>query len=93
MGRVVRILNIPLLVCDLCLGDRADHSHRMLAGVATMCAGVFIAKGFGSIHSFGIHYLADIVGFLIHGMGAVPFFEAYQQTRRVHESHVLPASA
>jgi hypothetical protein len=36
---------------------------------------VFIAKVGGDVHVYGLHYVLDLAGYLVHGIGAVPFVD------------------
>ena len=40
-----------------------------------MLIGVTVAKGSASIHIEAFHYIGDLLGYLIHGIGAVPFVD------------------
>lgn len=55
-----------------------DHTvtHRMVVGLVVMSAGVMVSK----LELHGIpawHYVADGIGYFIHGLGAAPFIEYF----------------
>lgn len=66
-------VNIPKRMADHAFGHHHSHRHRMVFGVVFMAIGVLIAK----LLHFNLltHILADIVGYGVHGMGAVPFID------------------
>lgn len=45
----------------------------MCVGLIIMPIGVFISKCFADIHI--AHFICDMIGYAIHGMGAMPFLE------------------
>lgn len=57
------------------LGDEHTSHHRKIAGVIVMIFGV----GFVKVMYFApmeiIHFIGDGVGYLIHGIGCLPFVE------------------
>ena len=72
---MIKFANLPRVVCQHLIGDNHGPHHRMVAGVGVMAVGVAIAKVGGDVHAFGFHYLADMLGYLVHGIGCVPFVE------------------
>jgi len=67
------LLNFPTWICFHFLGEKHTHAHRIIIGVFVMGFGVGIAK----IHTeyIIIHFVYDMCGYLIHGIGAVPIIE------------------
>lgn len=47
----------------------------MITGIIIMAVGVGIAKGAIIIESVALHFITDMVGYLIHGIGAIPIIE------------------
>ena len=68
-------LNVASLLCHYAFGHGHHWCLKYLAGIAIMIVGVLIAKLGGTIHAFHFHYFADVVGYGVHGLGAVPFIE------------------
>lgn len=68
-------LHLPRQLCTFLLGKEHKSSHRMVAGLIVMSVGVAIAKLGADVHEFGVHYMADAMGYAVHGMGALPFIE------------------
>lgn len=83
--RVLRKANLMHLVCDHVMGERHTHRHRMIAGGVVMAIGVVIAKAGGEIHMAAVHFIADGIGYLIHGIGAVPYVESLVALAAVDE--------
>lgn len=73
--RLAAALHLPKHICNHLIGHDHSKGHRMVAGVVVMGIGVAIAKSGGEIHLFMIHYVADMVGYLVHGIGCLPFVE------------------
>ena len=73
--KIIRILNLPRVLCQRLLGEEHPLSYRFAAGFSVMAVGVAIAKVGGGIHAYGLHYAADLIGYAVHGLGAVPMIE------------------
>jgi hypothetical protein len=73
------ILNLPKHICDNLLNDKAHtHVHRMFVGLIIMPIGVFISKCFTDVYI--AHFMCDVIGYAIHGMGLMPFLEIIAKT-------------
>lgn len=69
-------LNLPRVVCQHLLDDRHSTHHHMVCGTGVMAVGVLVAKSAYLLPDFTIiHVTVDMVGYFIHGLGAVPFIE------------------
>lgn len=75
--------NVPRILCDHMLGEHHTSKHRMLTGSVVMFAGVMIAKATSHAAYEAIEVGGDLLGYLIHGIGAVPFVDHLIQTVRV----------
>lgn len=71
----IKKLNLIAHLCKMCLGEEHPPIIRYCAGGVIMLAGVLVAKEGGQIHAYHFHYIADVLGYGIHGIGAVPFVE------------------
>jgi hypothetical protein len=49
----------------------------MLAGLAIMVVGVGIAKSAGYFETHEMHFVLDMVGYCVHGLGCTPFIEYF----------------
>lgn len=68
------VLNLPKHICDHLLNDKNHtHAHRMCVGAVVAACGVAISKLFADITA--LHFVCDLTGYAIHGMGLVPFIE------------------
>lgn len=75
MVRFIAYFNAPALLAEHLVGEDHSTRHRMFIGVLVMVFGVTLAKGGADIHLLGIHYLADGIGYAIHGAGLMPFLD------------------
>lgn len=73
--RHLHLANLPREVCLHLIGPQHKPHHRMIAGAVIMVAGVLIAKSAEHFHAFPAHVALDLVGYMIHGLGAVPYIE------------------
>lgn len=58
-----------------------DHTirHQKIAGIAIMLTGVAIGKLSLLIDAHLIHYIGDVVGYGIHGIGLIPFVKDFEK--------------
>lgn len=69
-------LNLPRVALRHMTGSDHTPAHHMVAGGGIMVIGVLIAKSAYLLPDLlVIHVGVDLVGYLIHGIGAVPFIE------------------
>lgn len=76
-GKIVSLhkVNLPKVVCDHLVGKSHTVSHRYTTGVIIMSLGVGLTKVVFLFEGGFIHILGDIVGYAVHGLGAVPFID------------------
>ncbi len=72
---VVRKANLAIPLCDLLLGEQHPVKYRMATGVFVMAVGVTIAKTMGHGPYILVSFLADAIGYGLHGIGLVPFVD------------------
>ena len=81
--------NPPAFICSHLISKNHSHGHRLFVGVLIMALGVLIAKHGGGLvdtvlpHSFARigHYFFDLIGYLGHGVGAMPWLESLERFR------------
>lgn len=68
------MMNESTYFAHLC-GSQYSSRHKFMTGTFVMFIGVFVAKSaiFFEIHI--IHYVLDAAGYLLHGIGAIPYAE------------------
>ena len=71
----LRHLDLSRMICNHLVGDNHSKMHRYSAGVCIMAVGVGLTKivlmsEIGLIHAFG-----DLIGYGVHGIGAIPFVD------------------
>lgn len=69
-------VNLPKIICIHLIGKNHTLHHRMGAGVILMTIGVMISKSAAGISVYLVSFVGDMIGYLIHGIGTLPFGEA-----------------
>lgn len=72
---VIRKANFAIPLCDALLGEKHPVKYRMATGVFVMAVGVTIAKTLGHGPYMLASFLADAVGYGLHGVGLIPFVD------------------
>lgn len=75
MKRVLHICNVPRIICHRLIGGHHTPGHRMAVGLVIMIGGVAVAKSAHAAEYVIIQGGLDLLGYAIHGLGAVPFIE------------------
>lgn len=73
---VARRVNVIHPLCNHVVGKHHTFTHRALAGVVVMTAGVVVAKTIGHNENEIVSLIGDGVGYGLHGFGLTPFIEA-----------------
>lgn len=72
----LKYCNLPREVCHHLIGKDHTPRHRMIAGAGIMAVGVTLAQVVSElVHFPGAHFIFDMVGYGVHGLGLVPFIE------------------
>lgn len=69
-------LNVAKKISNNLVGENHTHVHRMMVGSAIMILGVLVAFSATGTHVV-IHIFLDMLGYGIHGIGAVPFVDYF----------------
>lgn len=77
----IHIINIPKHITSHIMGKDHTVTHRRMTGGVIMLVGIALVKLSGLLDSFFIHYVADVVGYSMHGLGLVPFIEGEDKTK------------
>jgi hypothetical protein len=72
---VVTVVNLPREGCNLLIGKEHKTSHRMIAGMVVMGAGVLLAKTGHYMPYEGMAVAVDMTGYFVHALGATPYLE------------------
>ncbi len=83
--RIIHVFNLPKHICNHVLGENHTKAHRMGAGMIVMVIGVTVAKSCANIHFLNLHFIADLIGYGIHGLGLTPFIEHLAEQGKHHE--------
>ncbi len=86
---VVRKANFAIPLCDALLGDQHPVKYRMATGVFVMAVGVTIAKTMGHGPYFLFSFIADAIGYGLHGVGLIPFVDHLVEKFKHKEHHKL----
>ncbi len=70
-------INLAKKLADHLVGKNHKQGHRYLFGVLIMFVGVSISKYSAETEYFLLHIGGDALGYLIHGIGAIPFVEGF----------------
>jgi hypothetical protein len=71
--------DVPRAVRNHLLGDKHSPKHKFIFGSFIMLFGISIVKGSLFVDSFILHFLADGVGYLLHGVGAIPIIKSIEE--------------
>ena len=71
----LRHIDLARMICNHLVGDSHTKVHRFSAGVIIMAVGVTVTKVVLMVESGFIHAFGDLIGYAIHGIGAIPFVE------------------
>lgn len=71
----MRHIDIPRKVCVEMLGQH--QKHRMVNGGVVMVTGVLLTHTVMVLvpEYHAVRLMADVLGYLLHGVGAIPFIE------------------
>jgi hypothetical protein len=86
----LRKVNLIHHLCHAAFGPNHHPAIKYSAGGVIMILGVTVAKFAGEVHFLLAHYALDIIGYGIHGLGAVPFIERVIELMREVEDELPP---
>lgn len=72
-----KIPNPSRVICNHLIGREHRLVHRIIVGVIIMVFGVYMTKLAADTHILVIDIIGDTVGFLLHGIGGIPFVELF----------------
>lgn len=76
------LLDLPKALCNHLIGEHHTLGHRMFVGSILMVVGVAVAHT-ATVLPTGAGFVADLTGYLIHGIGSTPVIEAIMLTRKL----------
>lgn len=85
MKIAAKVIEIPTKLTNHLVGENHTMRHRKITGVFIIMVGVIVAKSGNLISIHIIHYLCDAVGYLIHGIGTIPFVEQILNSQKHEE--------
>lgn len=72
-----RIPNPSKFICNHLIGKEHRLIHRVIVGILIMISGVYLTKLCLLSEFLIIHVVGDTIGFLVHGVGAIPIVEIF----------------
>lgn len=72
-------INLSKYICNHLVGENHTHNHRIFAGVIIMILGVGLVKVTALIDIGLVHFIGDIAGYCIHGVGAIPIIKKFEE--------------
>lgn len=73
-------LNIAKHITNHIVGQTHTSKHQKIAGIFIMLFGVALGKFSLLIDVHIVHYIADVIGYAIHGIGLIPFVKDFEQS-------------
>lgn len=70
---IVRHINVSKKICHHLIGKKHTPGHQMFVGACIMTGGVLFVRITAAAETHAIHIIGDIMGYFIHGVGAIPF--------------------
>lgn len=65
-------------------GEHHTRKHKFMFGTLIMLLGVSVVKASMMIDHGIVHFMGDTVGFLIHGIGAIPVVDSITNKGGIH---------
>jgi len=78
--RFLDCINIAKHVTNHLVGKDHTAKHQKIAGAVIMVIGVAIGKLSLLIDAHMVHYIGDVIGYAIHGIGLIPFAKDFEQS-------------
>lgn len=72
-------VNLSRYLSDKVCGESHTNKQRKIAGVIIMCVGVGFTKLLTLISWETVHFLGEIIGYSLHGIGLIPFVHTIEK--------------
>lgn len=76
------LIDLPKALCNHLIGENHSLAHRLICGACLMVVGVAVAHTASALPE-GAGFIADLTGYLIHGIGSTPVIEAIMLARKL----------
>lgn len=86
ISRLIHKMDVSRYATNHLIGKDHTIAHRRVAGVIIMFFGVTIVKVTTHIPVDIVHWLGDIVGYGIHGIGLIPFASSVEHSHQFNQS-------
>jgi len=74
-GSVLRKIDVTRVISNHLIGKNHKPYHRFAVGIVIMVSGVSFTEVSYLFSPMIIHITGDVIGYFIHGLGAVPFID------------------
>ena len=75
MREALNKINAARVISDHLVGKHHTERRRMVVGVVIMSVGVGISGAGAEVGVHAVKFVAEAIGYLIHGIGCVPFID------------------
>lgn len=72
-GQLNFIPRVPRIIYDHLVDESHTLRHRVICGLIIGLSGVIVSK----LGTGYVHYITDLVGYCIHGLGSVPLIDYF----------------
>ena len=73
LSRIIHRIDVSRHISHHLIGKEHSQGHRRIVGMVVMMIGVCIVKSSTMIDITIIHFISDVIGYGIHGLGLIPF--------------------
>ena len=74
-------IDIQRIMQNHLISERHTPRHKFIFGSVIMLCGISLVKGSLVLESGLIHFFADAVGYLLHGIGAIPIIKSIEEVK------------
>lgn len=78
MNKILETINISKHIANHVAGKHHTNTHRRISGITVMIVGVGIVNASHFCDVFIIHFVADVIGYAVHGLGLIPFVSSIE---------------
>ena len=78
---ILKKLDISKPIAHHLIGEQYTSRHRKCIGASIMVVGVGLVQASHTIDVFIIHFACDVIGYAIHGLGAIPFISSIEKSK------------
>lgn len=80
--KLLNHINVAKHLSNHIIGEHHTPGHRKTFGAIIMMIGVLIVKLTLMFDAWILHFLGDVIGFAIHGVGLIPFVNDVEKPKK-----------